>query len=70
MKIITIAFIFQFLLSCWPKVDITVGIHPQTGEKQLSAKIGKLCAAFEKMGFEKPDFKLVSVTGKERQKQQ
>ena len=22
MKIITIAFIFQFLLSCWPKVDI------------------------------------------------
>ena len=22
MKIITIAFIFQFLLSCWPKVDM------------------------------------------------
>ena len=22
MKIITVAFIFQFLLSCWPKVDI------------------------------------------------
>ena len=26
MKIITIALLFQFLLSCWPKVNIIVGI--------------------------------------------
>ena len=24
MKIITIALLFQFLLSCWPKVNITI----------------------------------------------
>ena len=35
MKIITVAFIFQFLLSCWPKVDIILrmdGIKPFENE--------------------------------------
>ena len=35
MKIITIAFIFQFLLSCWPKVDIISRIRQQYGHQTL-----------------------------------
>ena len=35
MKIITVAFIFQFLLSCWPKVDIISRIRQQYGHQSL-----------------------------------
>ena len=54
-----------------------VGIRPQTGEKQLSAKIDKLCVAFEKMGSKvaKMEARIDMhapgrMTRKERQKQQ
>ena len=35
MKFITIAFLFQFLISCWPKSNIIIKIKQQYGHDTL-----------------------------------